>query len=146
MIDILVKSIYTSSKKVWSSVIQPSFEQITKALLFHVKQDILPSSTINRVSKQVAFILFDNISSLSFYLDEFLNIALLRLSKSSWADHLLARISICTVIHAQGLLNDRHSLSTASIDLILKYTKRIIGTWSDPTFIKHGTSRERTCK
>lgn len=142
--DILVKSIYPiarSSRKEWSSLLQPSFEQVTKALLHYVRQDILENSSVNRSSKELASVLFGPTTT-SLHLDEFLNTSLLRLSKSSWADDKLARLAICTVIHAQGLDSDKN-ISEATNELILKFAKRVIGTWSDPTFIKHGGAREQ---
>lgn len=145
-IDILVKSIYPiarSSRKEWSSLLQPSFDQVIKALLQYIRQDILNTTSINRASKELASILFGP-TTISLHVDEFLNTSLLRLSKASWADVKLARLAICAAIHAQGLDNEK-SLSDTTNELILKYTKRVIGTWSDPTFIKHGGSREHTC-
>ncbi|CAO3631131.1 unnamed protein product [Mucor hiemalis] len=143
--DILVKSIYPiarSSRKEWSSLLQPSFDQVIKALLQYIRQDILNTTSINRASKELASILFGPTTT-SLHVDEFLNTSLLRLSKASWADVKLARLAICAAIHAQGLDNEK-SLSDTTNELILKYTKRVIGTWSDPTFIKHGGSREHT--
>lgn len=98
---------------------------------------------MNRSSKELASILFGPTTT-SLHLDEFLNTSLLRLSKSSWADDKLARLAICTVIHAQGLDNNKN-LSEATNELILKYAKCVIGIWSDPAFIKHGGAREQKC-
>jgi hypothetical protein len=111
---------------------------VTKSILHHIKHDVLPSSSINKASKELSLVLFKDNSYRHVRIGDFLNTALLRLSKCSWADALLARLAICTAIHAQGIDN--------SEAMIIQFSKRVIETWSDPTFIKHGSTRERTCK
>ncbi|KAG2201441.1 hypothetical protein INT47_001490 [Mucor saturninus] len=94
-------------------------------------------------SKELALILFKDLeASKSLCVDDFLNTALLRLTKASWADDQLARLAICTAIHTKGVKDSK--LSPESDALILKYTHRLIETWSDPTFVKHTSFRERT--
>lgn len=146
-LDILIENIYTQAKKspeIWSLVISPSFNQLIKPILHYIKHTVLMTTSINQASKELARILFSQLESTQIYLEEFLNTALLKLSKSSWADDTLARFAICTLIHVQGL--DSSGLSSASTEWIIKYAKRLIETWSDPTFIKHASSRERNCK
>ncbi|KAI9364186.1 telomere length regulation protein-domain-containing protein [Pilaira anomala] len=141
--NILIENIYTQAKKspeIWSLVISPSFNQLIKPILHYIKHTVLMAASINQASKELARILFSQLEATQIYLEEFLNTALLKLSKSSWADDTLARFAICTLIHVQGL--DSSGLSSASTEWIIKYTKRLIETWSDPTFIKHASSRE----
>ncbi|KAG2233893.1 hypothetical protein INT48_004381 [Thamnidium elegans] len=136
--NILIQGIYSyarMSPDIWSSVLAPSFNQLMKAILYHVKETVLPKSSIYHVSKELSLILFSQPDTKQLYIEEFLNTALLRLSKSTWADDRLARLAICTVIHDQGF--DSAELSSASSALVTKFTKRVIETWSDPAFIKH---------
>ncbi|GAA5800318.1 hypothetical protein HPULCUR_005745 [Helicostylum pulchrum] len=137
-----IDSYARTSPDIWSSVLSPSFNQLIKAILYHVKETILPKSSIYQVSKELSLILFSQPETKQLFMEEFLNTALLRLSKTAWADDRLARLAICTVIHDQGF--DSAELSSASSALVTKFTKRVIETWSDPTFIRHASSRERT--
>lgn len=122
-----------------------SLDQLIGPVLQHVKVEILPKQSINSASKELALLLFKDIdTSKSVFVDDFLNTALLRLAKASWADDQLARVAICTAVHTQGFKDSK--LSPESDSLILKYAHLLIETWSDPTFIKHTSSRERTCK
>jgi hypothetical protein len=129
-----------SSPGHWSSVFEPSFDQVTKTILYHVKQQVVsPNHSIKKASKELALILFDKLTvTKQLRIEDFLNTALLKLSKTSWADDTLARLAITAAIHAQGFEN----MDT----LVIKFLKRVIGTWADPTFVKHASSRERTCK
>ncbi|KAI7873122.1 telomere length regulation protein-domain-containing protein [Mucor mucedo] len=144
--DILIKSIYPiarQSPNYWSSVLELSLDQLTGPILQHVKVEILTKQSMNSASKELALILFKDLeASKSLCVDDFLNTALLRLTKASWADDQLARLAICTAIHTKGVKDSK--LSPESDALILKYTHRLIETWSDPTFVKHTSFRERT--
>lgn len=146
--DILIKSIYPIARKSpnnWSFVLEPSLDQLTAPILQHIKVDILPKQSINSASKELALLLFNGLGTTkTLCIDDFLNTTLLRLTKTSWADDQLARLAICTAIHAQGI--EHSKLSLDSNTLIMKFIYRLIETWSDPTFIKHSSSRERTCK
>lgn len=71
-------------------------------------------------------------------INEFLDLALIRLSKSQWVDDTLARLAISTAIQAQGLTN----MDTLVKDILIK----VIEIWSDKMFIKQSSSRERICK
>ncbi|OBZ88164.1 Telomere length regulation protein TEL2 [Choanephora cucurbitarum] len=115
-----------------------SYEQVNRALLHYVHDHIvLPNSmSVASASKELASLLFGTESDCKEQrLSAFLNTAIFRLSKSSWADSLLARISISTVIH--HLAEDRR---LPFLDSIIR---RVIQTWSDPVFIQHASSRER---
>ena len=137
-----VRTIYPvarSSPGAWSAVLQPSFEQVTKALLHYIIKE-LPTS-IHKAAKELHAVLF---GSTSLLIEEFLEIALIRCSKADWATDGLARLAICTMLYTQGFQGQ--ALSEPSNAMVLKYAKRMISLWSDPTFVKHGTSRERKCK
>lgn len=144
----MIKSIYPiarQSPNYWSIVLEPSLDILSRSLLHYIKVEILPEQSINIASKELALLLFKNLDATkALCIDDFLDTALLRLTKASWADDRLARLAICTAIHARGVENSK--LSDESDNLILKYTHRLIETWSDPTFIKYTSSRERTCK
>jgi hypothetical protein len=123
-------------------------EQVTNPLLYHIKHDILPKSTIASVAKDLARVLFgepcDDTVNREHRINEFLNTAVLRIAKSSWVDASLARLVVSTAVFAQGITDQ--ALSPSGNVLLSKFVKRLIQTWSDPVFIKHASSRERLCK
>ncbi|KAI9477807.1 MAG: telomere length regulation protein-domain-containing protein [Benjaminiella poitrasii] len=151
--DIAMKSIYPvarSSPERWPAVFQQvgiisSFEQLTKSILQYIKQDIIPKTSIQSASKDLAAVLFgkstENEYSRTRRIHDFLNTSLLRMAKSSWADEVLARLVISTLVYAEGV--HERQLSLSAHEIIVGFVKRVIQTWSDPVFIKRASSRER---
>lgn len=159
-LDVAMKSIYNiakSSPDHWPTVFVKveatvSPDKVTNPLLYHIKHDILPKTSIASAANDLAKVLFgepslrgDNngASKEHHRVNEFLNTAVLRIAKSSWADESLARLVITTVIFAEGVTN--YQLSPSGHAVLSKFVKRPIQTWSDPVFIKHASSRERLC-
>ncbi|KAI7902821.1 telomere length regulation protein-domain-containing protein [Cokeromyces recurvatus] len=150
--DIVMKSIYSvarSSPEYWPILFEQieiisSFEKITKSILQYVKQDVLPKSNIQSVSKDLAAILFGKPMKderRKQRINHFLNTSLLRMAKLSWADEILARLVISTVIYAEGVYAGQ--ISSSAHEIIISFIKRLIQTWSDTVFIRHASFKER---
>ena len=127
-------------------------EQIFRPMLAYAKQTILPKSNnrISTVAKHIADLLFGNPSSIikqerEERIHKFLNIAIFRLVKSKWADDKLARLVISIAILAKGGA-EQDEMTASAQSMIVNSVKRAIQTWSDPVFIKHGSSGEKYCK
>jgi hypothetical protein len=152
-----MKSLYTIAKqspKNWPMVFSKieamaSPEQVIKPLLYHIKQDVLPKSSITLAAKDLARVLFGEQDGTrvnkEHRIHEFLNTAILRMAKSSWADDNLARLVVTTAVFAEGVTTDQQ-LTCSGKNLLSEFVKRPIQTWTDPVFIKHASSRERLCK
>ncbi|KAI8988408.1 telomere length regulation protein-domain-containing protein [Mycotypha africana] len=157
--DLFMESIYpiacTHHTDLWPHVFEQveamtSTEQIVKPILSYVRNTIVPNTTIKTASVQLAHILLKDTTTAktaSSSTDKlrvfaFLNTSRLKLSRVTWADEILVRLIISTVIQAEGCPNDTH-LSDSAHTILLDYAKTCLKTWSDPVFIKHGTSRER---
>lgn len=156
----MVESIYSSTTRTeqyWANVFEQmeiiaSPEQIFRPMLAYAKQTILPKSNnrISTVAKHIADLLFGNPSSIikqerEERIHKFLNIAIFRLVKSKWADDKLARLVISIAILAKGGA-EQDEMTASAQSMIVNSVKRAIQTWSDPVFIKHGSSGEKYCK
>ncbi|KAI8098324.1 telomere length regulation protein-domain-containing protein [Gilbertella persicaria] len=148
--DIAIYTIIQSKPDHWSVVFEQAEliappEQMTKSIL-HYAHDHMPM--INTASQQLAQLLFQHESKRKEQrLQSFLNTAVFKLSKCSWADKTMARISVCTVIYAledTSLAKEEKQLSTKTLLFLIHFLKRVIQTWSDPVFIKHASFRERS--
>lgn len=156
----MIESIYSSTTKtgqLWVNVFEQmeiiaSAEQIFRPMLAYAKQIILPKSNnrIFTVAKNVADLLFGNPSNIikqqrEERIHEFLNIAIFRLVKLKWADDTLARLVVSIAILAEGGA-EQDEVAASAQSMIVNSVKRAIQTWSDPVFIKHGSSQEKYCK
>lgn len=127
-------------------------EQVIRPMLAYAKQVILPKSnnTVSSVAKSVSHLLFgspcdkDKQAQRTERIQEFLNMAIFRLVQSSWADDKLARLVVTIAILAEGCHGENEMTASAQ-SMIVNYAKRAIETWSDPVFLKHGSSREKYC-
>ncbi|KAL9537726.1 hypothetical protein MBANPS3_011522 [Mucor bainieri] len=158
--DIVIESIYASSTRNdphWASVFEQieiiaSPEQVIRPMLAYAKQTLLsiPSNTIASVARNVSHLLFGNACNNTKQprrkerIQEFLNMAIFRLVQSSWADNTLARLVVTIAILAEGLHSEGEMTASAQ-SMTVNYAKRAIQTWSDPVFLKHGSSREKYC-
>lgn len=148
MLDIVMESIYNYAKKsptYWPKVFEQveiisSPEQVIQSLLYHVKHK--ESKSITSIAKDISSILLKGASE--DRINTFLNVGLLKLSKSSWADDTLTRIIVSAVVFTQPIEQDQVAPSIYSV--LLKFAKKVIQYWADPVFIKYASSRERTCK
>ncbi|KAL7315285.1 telomere binding protein, variant 3 [Mucor circinelloides] len=156
--DIVIESIYSSSTRNdvhWADVLEQveiiaSPEQVIRPMLAYAKQAILPkpNNTISSVAKSVSHLLFgspcdkDKQTQRRERIQEFLNMAIFRLVQSSWADDKLARLVVTIAILAEGCHGENEMTASAQ-SMIVNYAKRAIETWSDPVFLKHGSSREK---
>ncbi|KAI8380264.1 telomere length regulation protein-domain-containing protein [Blakeslea trispora] len=138
--DIVVSSIYTialQNPDRWPRICEQveliaSSEQLYRAILQYVHQAVLSETkSVKAASEELVSLLFGQKPKEERLMD-FLNTAIFRLSKLSWADSFLARISISTVILAKD-----------KALFLIPFVKRVIQTWSDPVFIKHASHRER---
>lgn len=121
-------------------------------MLAYAKQTVLPKSNnrISTVAKDIADLLFGKPSNIvkqqrEERIHEFLNIAIFRLVKLKWADDKLARLVISIAILAEGGA-EQDEMTASAQAIIVNSVKRAIQTWSDPVFIKHGSSQEKHCK
>lgn len=167
-IDIVIESIYTSSTRNdphWASVFEQleiiaSPEQVIRPMLAYAKRTLLskPNHTIASVARNVSHLLFEKACSSSSNdtqqpqrrrrkerIQEFLNMAIFRLVQSSWADDTLARLVVTIAVLAEGC-HSEDTMTDATRSMMVNYAKRAIQTWSDPVFLKHGSSREKHCK
>ncbi|GAN04450.1 telomere length regulation protein TEL2 homolog [Mucor ambiguus] len=156
--DIVIESIYSSSTRndiQWANVFEQieviaSPDQVIRPMLAYAKQTLLPKSnnTIVSVARNVSHLLFGNPSDNDKQprrkerIQEFLNMAIFRLVQSSWADDKLARLVVTIAILAEGC-HGQDNITASAQSMIVNYAKRAIQTWSDPVFLKHGSSREK---
>ncbi|CAO3655984.1 unnamed protein product [Mucor fragilis] len=156
--DMVIESICSSSTRNdtrWADVFEQieiiaSPEQVIRPMLAYAKQTLLPRSnnTISSVARNVSHLLFGSPSESEKQprrkerIQEFLNMALFRLVQSSWADDKLARLVVTVAILAEGC-HSEDSMTASVQSMIVNYAKRAIQTWSDPVFLKHGSSREK---
>ncbi|KAK4513392.1 uncharacterized protein ATC70_005390 [Mucor velutinosus] len=155
---IVIESIYSSSTRSsprWADVFEQieiiaSPDQVIRPVLAYAKQTLLPkfNNAISSVAKNVSHLLFGNPCNNDRQLQRkeriqgFLNMAIFRLVQSSWADDKLARLVVTVAILAEGGYGEDTVTDSARL-MIVNYAKRAIQTWSDPVFLKHGSSREK---
>lgn len=142
-----MKSIYPSARKsplLWPQVFEQlaiiaSPDQVVQSMLYYVRQH--QEKSVTSIAKDIASILLKGNEDV---LNTFLNIGLLKLSKSSWADDVLTRIIVSAVVMTEPMPNNQVAPNVYSI--LLKFSKKVIQYWSDPVFIQYASTRERLCK
>lgn len=143
-----MESIYIYAKKsplFWPQVFEQveiiaSPEQVVQSMLYYVKHK--ETKNVTSIAKDISLILVKGATEERLY--SFLNIGLLKLSKSSWSNDIITRIVVSAVIYTQPIKDDQIAPSIYTI--LLKITTKVIQYWSDPVFIQYASSRERLCK